>query len=292
MNTIVGASGQVGSAVVFNLLKNRKPVKGVVRNEKKAGNLKKAGAAVVVADIHDKQALTASFKNTTSVFVLTPETGSEPDIIADTRSIVQNYREAVEQSPVKKIVALSSIGAQYESGTGNLQMSYLLEHAFAGLPLEKIFIRPAYYFSNWLAYTDTVKKDGVLPTFFPPDFSLSMISPLDVAEIVADIMADNISVETKAQTVYELEGPAWYSSKDVADAFAEILGRNVTVQQIEREAWAESLKPLGFSEDGIKNFIEMTEAVISGKVLPEKSNTVSIRGKTSLREYMRSQITK
>jgi hypothetical protein len=33
MNTILGASGQVGSAVVADLLKNRQPVKGVIRRQ-------------------------------------------------------------------------------------------------------------------------------------------------------------------------------------------------------------------------------------------------------------------
>jgi uncharacterized protein YbjT (DUF2867 family) len=62
MNTILGASGQVGSAIVSNLLRDRKPVKGIIRDKKKADDLKKKGAAVAIVDIHDERALTDSIK--------------------------------------------------------------------------------------------------------------------------------------------------------------------------------------------------------------------------------------
>jgi uncharacterized protein YbjT (DUF2867 family) len=288
MNVIMGASGQVGWAVAVNLLKNRQPVKGVIRNERKAAKLKQAGAAVALADIHDEPALTASFKDATAVLVLTPETGKEQDMISDARSVVQNYRRAVEKSPVKKIIALSSIGAQHEEGTGNLRMSYMLEHAFSGLSAKKIFIRPSYYFSNWLAYADSVKTEGVLPTFFPPDLSIPMISPLDVAEIIANIMTDDRNAD--AEIVYELEGPSAYNSIQVAEAFSEVLRKPVRVQHIDRSEWENSLKAMGFSQDGIRNFIEMTEAVIAGKALPEKTNTINVKGKTTLKEYLEKKL--
>jgi len=290
MNTILGASGQVGSAIVSNLLDNSQPVKGIVRNKEKADKLKKTGASVGIADIHDKYALAEVLKDSTTVFLLTPETGSEPDILEDTRKILHNYREAITQWPITKIVGLSSIGAQHDSGTGNLVMSYMLEHAFTGLPIKQIFVRPAYYFSNWLAYADTVKKDRVLPTFFPPNFVIPMISPLDVAAIVADILADETI--TGSQTIYELEGPAAYSSKDVADAYSKALGFKVAVQQVPRQNWEQALQPLGFSNDGVKNFIEMTEAVINGRASREGADAKNIKGTTSLSEYITHELSK
>jgi NADPH:quinone reductase-like Zn-dependent oxidoreductase len=43
MNIILGASGQVGSAIVDSLVKANVPVKAVVHNREKAGDLKKKG---------------------------------------------------------------------------------------------------------------------------------------------------------------------------------------------------------------------------------------------------------
>jgi uncharacterized protein YbjT (DUF2867 family) len=288
MNTILGASGQVGSAVVSNLLKSREPVKGVIRDKKKANDLKKKGAAVAIADIHDKDALADSFADATSVLVLTPESGQEEDVLGEMRDIIQNYRSAIEKSPVKKLVGISSIGAQHERGTGNIQMSYMLEHGFEGLAAEKIFVRPSYYFSNWLPYLDTIKKDHVLPTFFPLDLAMPMISPMDVAEIIAQLMTENKN--HGSQVVYELEGPEWINSNDVAKAFSEVLKIDVKAQQMPRSEWDNTMKSMGLSDDGAKNFIEMTEAVINGKVMPEKKNTTTLKGKTTFKEHLQQTI--
>lgn len=282
MDIIMGASGQVGSAVVTNLIKKGHAVKGIIRNKEKAELLKKQGADYAIADVFNLPALTEAIKDGTSLFIITPETGKGDDVIGDTKKILENIRKAIEESSIKKIVGLSSIGAQFDKGTGNLLMSYLLEHAFTGMQVEQSFIRPAYYLSNWLAYLPVVKEMGILPTFYPVDLQISMISPMDVAEFAANIVAGNES----GNKIYEVFGPASYSSADVAQAFAQALHISVKAQQIPRNKWGDTLRKIGFSDDAIKNFIAMTDAVISGDVKAENVGTVALHGKTTLQQYI------
>ena len=61
MKIILGASGQVGSSVVSNLIKAGQEVKAVVRDEKKGEKLKKKGATVAVADAQDLHSLIPAF---------------------------------------------------------------------------------------------------------------------------------------------------------------------------------------------------------------------------------------
>ena len=282
MNIILGASGQVGGAVVANLIEKGEPVKGVIRDSKKAADIEKQGATVTVADAFDLPALTEAFKDGTTLFVLTPESGESKDVLGDTKKILENYRKAVETSPIKKVVGLSSMGAQYSEGTGNLLMSYMLEHAFDGMDIKTTFIRPAYYFSNWLMYLDVVKEKGVMPTFFPVDLAIPMISPLDAGKNAADI----ITMEGTAGKIYELKGPILYSSKDVASAFAVALGKEVTAIQTPRDEWGAALQGVGFSEDAINNFIDMTTAVVEGKLKDETTGVTTLTGKTTLQQYI------
>jgi len=286
MHVILGASGQVGSAIVTQLIEKGESVKGVVRDEKKAGKLEKTGAAVAVADVSDLPALVAAFQDGSTLFALTPESGHERNVIGETKDILENYRKALASSPIKKVVGLSSIGAQYETGTGNLVMSYLLEHAFTGMPLKQLFVRPAYYFSNWMMYLGTVIDNGTLPTFFPPELSIPMVSPEEVATFVANV----IQKEEEDGKIFELTGPAAYSSNDVAKAFSEALGKEVKAVQIPKEQWESTLREIGFSPDAIRNFIEMTDAVISGKAMPEKKNTVQVKLKTTLKDYIQQHV--
>lgn len=287
MHIILGASGRVGSGIVAHLRKKGDSVKGIIRDKKKAPLLEKLGAKTAIADANDLPALVAAFQDGSTLFAITPETGHERNVLGETSDILENYRKALANSPIKKVVGLSSIGAQYESGTGNLVMSYLLEHAFTAMPVKQIFVRPAYYFSNWMMYMETVRETGVLPTFFPVDLSIPMVAPEEVAEFVANV----IHKEDEDGKIYELTGPAAYSSNDVAKAFAETLGKEVKAVQIPRAEWENTLHGIGFTPDAIRNFVEMTQAVISGKAAPEKQGTVQIELKTTLSTYIQEHAT-
>jgi uncharacterized protein YbjT (DUF2867 family) len=282
MNIVLGASGQVGSAIVSNLLHKGQTVKGIVRNEEKAAILKSKGADTAIADAHNLPALKAAFRNGSALFALTPETGKEKDVLGETNDILVNYRVAAEATGIQKIVALSSMGAQHSEGTGNLLMSHMLEHAFNGIGITRVFVRPAYYYSNWMNYLDLAKEQEILPTFFPVDMKVMMISPEDVAAFVAETMLGN----DEDGTIYELAGPASYSSAEVAAVFSNVLGKEVKAQQIPREQWDATLARIGFSPDGVKNFIEMTQAVIDGKTGPEGQGTISAQKNTTLQEYV------
>jgi uncharacterized protein YbjT (DUF2867 family) len=283
MNIILGASGQVGGAVVANLKEKSEPVKGVIHDSKKAVDIEKQGATVAIADAFDLPSLTEAFKDGTTLFALMPENEKSDDILGDTKKILENYRKAIEASSIKKVVGLSSMGAQYSSGTGNLLMLHMLEHAFEGLDVKTTFIRPAYFFSNWMIYLNVVKEKGILPTLFPVDLAIPMISPLDVGKNAADI----ITMEDTAGKIYEVKGPILYSSKDVASAFAVAIGKEVTAAQTPRDEWETALHGAGFSKDAIKNFIAMTDAIIEGKLLKGGTTGITtLTGKTTLQQYI------
>jgi uncharacterized protein YbjT (DUF2867 family) len=286
MNVILGATGQVGSSIAEHLTEKNESVKAVIRNPDKADDLKSKGVQVEIADYFDLEALQATVKGGELIFVLTPENGQSEDLLGDTQLLLKNYQKAIQSSGINKIVGLSSIGAQHESGTGNLQMSYMLEHAFADMKLPQVFVRPAYYFSNWLPYLPVVKEQGVLPSFFPVDQKIPMISPQDVAGFIVEKIASGI----KNSEVYELVGPKSLSAKDVAENFGEVIGRDVKAQQIPKEQWKPMLQQADFTDDAAENLIAMTEAVIDSRAKPEAKGTNPVKLKTSLKEYFKKHI--
>jgi uncharacterized protein YbjT (DUF2867 family) len=105
---------------------------------------------------------------------------------------------------------------------------------------------------------------------------------MDVAKFAAEIITDNKS----DGKVYEVFGPASHSSADVAAAFAKALHTDVKAQQIPRNKWPGTLQKIGFSPDAIKNFIEMTDVVISGSVHAENKGTITLKAETTLQQYI------
>lgn len=272
MNIVLGATGQIGFMLANNLFKKGQPVRAVVRDETRAQELKKMGIEVFVADYLDKEALIKAFHNGKTAFLLTPENPNAENQLEEVRLVIDNYREAIKATGIHKIVGLSSMGAQHESGTGNLIASYLLEHAFDGLNMEQVFVRPAYYYSNWIGNLELIRTQGILPTFFPLEMKLSMISPIDVAEFLADVMIQ----EAPQERIYEVCGPCDYSSLDIAGIFGKVLNKNVTLQQILPDEWKHTLEQAGLTADGINNLMLMTKAVIDGKTNNDTPNPVRL----------------
>lgn len=289
MNIILGATGQVGSAIVNFLVEKKVAVKAVVRDVEKAKGLREKGVEVAIADYFDLKALKDAVKGGELILLITPETGQSEDILGDTKKILGNYREAIENSGIESIIGLSSGGAQYEKyekDTGNLLMSNMLEHEFLSLPINQVFVRPSYYYSNWLMSADMAKKSGILPSFYPLGLKINMNSPIDVAEFIAE----KISAGVNKSELIELVGPEQYSANDVAKEMAKTLDREIKAQEIPKEKWGKTMTGIGFSNDATKNFIKMTELVAEGNAKIEGKGDNPISLKTTLSSYFKENI--
>lgn len=286
MNIIVGASGQIGSHLTKRLLDKGIPAIAVVRNPEK---VKDENFKIRQADLFNLDQVVNAFKGGTNAFLLTPENPSSNDIIRDTKNIIENYRKAIEENKIQRIVCLSCIGAHIEGKTGNILMSQLLEKQFDDCNIEKIIIRPSYYFSNWLGYLSTIEKYGVLPTFFPEDLKVEMHSPLDLADFIADVIAKPLG--QPKTTVYELVGTTKYSSLDIAKTFSTVFNKDVFAQSIASDKWRETLLSVGFTNNTANNLCDMTQAVVDGLTSPEYPNS-TITLKTDFENYIKQQLGK
>ncbi|MFD2036338.1 NAD(P)H-binding protein [Belliella marina] len=284
MNIIVGATGQVGSNLISEIKRNGFPVRAVVRNPDK---LSDKNIEARTADLFNLGQLIEAFRGGTTVFVLTPENPVSNDIIEDTKQIVGNYMKAIQATGIKKVVALSCVGSHIDGNTGNILMSRILEEGLDDLDIEKVYVRPSYYFSNWMGYLETAGEYGVLPTFFPEDLKVEMHSPIDLAKFIAKIMT-NTSF-SKGKKIYELIGQQKYSSLDVANTFSGLLGKKVTVEQIPKNKWVETLMSLGFTENTAANLSDMTQAVIDNKAVPEQPNN-TVKLPTTLEKYLEEEL--
>src|SRR5690606_25024595 len=262
------------------LKKRHFPVRAVVRNPDKLAD---KTIETRTADLFNANQLTEAFEGGTTVCVMTPENPASTNIIEDTKRIVENYKKAIRATGIKKVVALSCVGAHLDENTGNILLSRMLEQALATLDIERVFIRPSYYFSNWLGYLETVEQYGVLPTFFPEDLKIEMHSPVDLANFITNIMTDTSS---NGKEIYELTGPQKYSSIDVANTLSTLLNKNVAVQSIPQGKWKKTLLSVGFTDNAATNLLDMTQAVIDNKTIPEQPND-AIKLPTTLEAYLK-----
>lgn len=279
MNIIVGATGRVGSHVIQRLRQEGHATRAVIRS---ANKLIDQSTEYRVADLFDAEQLIDAFQGGTTAFLMTPENPASKNVLEDTRRIVDHYKKAIQASGIKKVVSLSCIGAHLEGDTGNILMSRILEQELEPLDVAKVFIRPSYYFSNWIGYWEMVNQHGILPSFFPEDLKLDMHSPEDLAAFIAQVIARPVSSDKE---IYELVGPEKYNARDVAKAFSLLLNKDVGVQPVPPGEWKKTLLAAGFTADAADHLSAMTQAVVDGRAVPEWPEKV-VKLQTPLEKYL------
>ena len=191
---------------------------------------------------------------------------------------------ALEGCRPEKIVAESVYGARPGKGIGDLGVLHELEQALQAGPAPFSALRAAYYMSNWDASLKTAREEGKVHTMYPPGFTLPMVAPHDLGEFAAKLMLG----PAESSGPHHVEGPARYSSADVAAAFAEALGRPVEAVQTPQAQWVPAFKALGFSDAAARSYAEMTRLTLEDKFEPEKPE----RGAISLRDYITALVRK
>ena len=84
------------------------------------------------------------------------------DAREEVRRLTSNYVAAIQQSGVKKVVHLSSIGAHTNKGNGLLAFHFVAEQVYKQVSVDVtiIFMRPVGFYYNLYQFMDIVKGQG------------------------------------------------------------------------------------------------------------------------------------
>jgi uncharacterized protein YbjT (DUF2867 family) len=260
MYVVMGATGHVGAAVADALLDAGEAVTVLTRAPDRAAHWRDRGAAVQVADAGDTASLRHAFRRGRRAFLLNPPADPAGDTDAAERRTVANILAALDGAGLEKVVAASTYGAQAGEAMGDLATLWLLEEGLRAQPIPAAINRGAYYMTNWTALADTVRTTGVLPSMFPANTVMPMVAPRDLGRAAAA----RLLAPLEDTGVRHVEGPARYTPRDVADAFAAALGRDVSVEVAPRARWTAVFRALGFSDAAARSYAGMTAASLDG----------------------------
>jgi uncharacterized protein YbjT (DUF2867 family) len=275
----MGGTGHVGSATSEALLSRSEPVTIITRCPERAAGWRARGANIVAADVNDVGSLRAAFRFGRRALLLNPPADPSGDTDAVERRTVANILAALSGSELQKVVAASTGGAQPGHRLGDFGTLWELEEGLRQQSMPAAINRAAYYMSNWDGLLDTAQATGKLPTFYPADLPIPMVAPCDVGQAAA---ARLISGVEDVGVLY-VEGPARYSSADVAKAFSDALSRPVHAETIPRERWKDTFLQLGFSDSAADSYARMAAVTIDHGF--DMAND-ALRGATTLSAYV------
>ncbi|WP_175747339.1 NAD(P)H-binding protein [Burkholderia pyrrocinia] len=234
MYAITGITGQVGGALARTLLASGQRVRAVARTADRAAPWAARNCDVALADMTDTAALTTAFSNSAGVFVLLPPCFDPSPGFPETRAVIDAVGAALRAARPRKVVCLSTIGAQ-ATRTNLLTQLTMIEQAFGDLPMPVAFLRPAWFLENAAWDFATARDAGVIRSFLQPlDRPVPMVSTEDVGRVAAALLQE----EWIGARIVELEGPRRVSPNDLAAAFARVLGHAVHAEAVPRDTWA------------------------------------------------------
>ena len=280
MYAITGITGKVGGALGNALLAKGQQVRAVLRNPSKADAWAARGCEIALAGMEQKDELKTAFEGAEGVFILPPSEFDPAPGYPEARRVIDAITAALSLAKPKKILCLSTIGADAPHDNLLTQRT-LMEKAIAAAGLPVAFLRPAWFMENALWDVASARDEGVLHSFLQPvDRPFPMIATQDVGNVAADLLVDDWS----GTRIVELEGPARISPNDLAQAFASALGRPVRVEIVPRETW-ETL----FLAQGMKNptpRIRMLDGFNEGWIEFSDRGSSAVKGRTTLAEVV------
>ena len=279
MIIVLGATGHIGSATAETLLKQGEAVTVVTRAADRAEHLRKLGAEIAVSDVHDVETMRNVFRFGKRLFLLNPPAAPDTDTDRTEKDTVRCLLDALDGSGLEKVVAQSTYGAQPGDALGDLSTLYELEQGLQTQPIPFSIIRAAYYMSNWDMMVTPARENGVLPTMYPADLRIPMVAPAELGRVAAGLLTE----PAERTGIHYIEGPDRYSSTDVANAFADALGRSVTPAVTPRDRWEAAYLKLGFSKPAARSYARMTGISVDGDFeMPDDP----IRGRVTLDAYI------
>jgi len=263
MYVVLGASGNTGHIVAQNLLARQQKVRVVGRNAAHLQAHAAQGAEIFIADVTDAAALTKAFQNADSAYVMIPPNPASNDPLAYSERAGDAIAIALKNAGVKNVVALSSIGADKNKGTGPVIGLHKLEQKLNQLDSANVlFLRAGYFMENTLPQVPVISKMGAVLGPVRPDLKLPMIATGDIGAFASNAL---LNPSFRGKQTQELLGQRDITYNDVATIIGKAISKpDLKYAQPTDEQVRPALVQSGMSEQFAGLILELAAALNSG----------------------------
>lgn len=284
MNIAVTApTGHIGSAVANYLLESGGVrVKLLGRRPEKLRGFINRGAEVGIGTQDDAEYLIRETKGIDALFWLTPPGYGSDNPRAFQNRLGKAAATAIHSNQIPRVVNLSSVGADLESGAGPVSGLHDVERLLNEAAENITHLRPGFFFENLFMQLDTIRKWGRISLPLSGSTRYPMLATRDIGRVAADRLLD---ASWTGQSIRELHGPIDMSYTEAAEILTGALGRKIVFVRCDREEACQQLISLGMSESAAAEIMEMYEAIESGKMktlVPRSPDTTT---PTTLAEF-------
>ncbi len=276
---VSGATGHVGSVVTTGLLAQGKQVKAIARNRERAVRLREQGAELAAGSLDDREFLAGTLRGAAGFFAMLPPEYPPDDFLGGQRRMADSIAAAVKEAAVPRVVMLSSLGADLESGTGPIQGLHYFEGALGATGARLTAIRAAYFQENVAGAIGPARQVAKCPSFLPSEKAIPMVATRDIGRLAARLLLENPS----RNEVVDLLGPE-YTPRQVCEKLAAAIGASLELVEVPPQERVGSLVQAGIPKSIAEVLAEMYDALEADRIAPRGDRTET--GSTKIEEVL------
>jgi len=279
-------TGHVGSAVADFLLEFGGDIRVVLlgRRPDKLQEFVGRGAEIAIGTQDNADYLVEATRDVDALFWATPPGYGSDNLRAFQNRLGRAAATAIRANEIPRVVNLSSIGANLESGAGPISGLHDVEGLLSGAATHITHLRPGFFFENLLWQLDSIRRSGRISLPISGDRRYPMIATRDIGRVAAARLA---SRGWMGQFVGELHGPAELSFDEVAEILSDVLNRKIVYVRADREEARQAMLESAMSENSVEMMLEMYDAVEAGKLRPTEPRSPRTTTPTTLSEFAR-----
>jgi len=288
MFVVLGASGHTGRVVAKNLLEHGQKVRVVGRNAERLRDLADLNAEIFIADVSDAPGLTKAFRGADAAYVLVPPNPTSTDYRAFQERTSDAIATAIQNSGIKRVVALSSFGADKASGTGPVVGLHNLEQKLNQIDdTNVLYLRAGYFMENTLPQVAVVRMMGSVAGPVRPDLKLPMIATQDIGAAVAKALVDG---DFRGKQTKELQGERDLNYVEAAAIIGKAIDKSsLGYVQAPDDQFRAALTQMGMSANMATLILEMAGALNSGHMRALEGRTGSNSTPTSFETFVEEE---
>ncbi|NRD50581.1 NmrA family NAD(P)-binding protein [Corallococcus exiguus] len=274
-------NGNIGRPLVEKLLKAGRQVTIISRTPEKVADLVKQGAKVVQGSIEEQATLDAALVGAEALFWLSPP-AIRPDFQDWAKANGKMAAERVKAHGVKRVVILSSVGAQSGAGTGPVSVLKPIEEAFQAAAPNVVSLRAGFFMENLLRDVQGLAKAGALFSASPETKAFPMVATADIAAKAAEVLLDPSWTGHRYVGVH---GPKDLTYPEVASILTQVLGQPVKYVRVGLEDLRNGMTGAGMPAFAADTFVEMYGAIQDGRMDPAEPRSKETTTPTTLAEF-------
>jgi NAD(P)H dehydrogenase (quinone) len=275
---VTGATGKLGSKVVESLLKSVPASNLVVsvRNPEKAEGLCKRGVEVRQGDFDRPETLDNAFKGIDRLLIISADGDNDTRIQQHANAV-----QAAERAGVK-FIAYTSLANATESKNLMAPPHVATEAAIIKTGIPYSFLRNNWYLENEMGSIQGALAGAPWVTS-AGEGKVGWALQQDYADAAATVLVGN----GHENTVYELSGPL-LTQEELASALGNVLGKDISVQHVSDEQYAEIMRGLGLPDFVIPIVVGIQESIRNGSLEVNSNDFEKVLGRpiTSLNEAL------